>query len=111
MAESGAPGTQDFEAVAWQSLVAPAGTPPELVRKYADALAKVMAQPDLRARLEADGFEPVARPHVARAAGRLHPQRDRPLGQGDPGVGRHASTEAPAGPVQGPPDGARRPII
>jgi tripartite-type tricarboxylate transporter receptor subunit TctC len=62
VAESGAAGTKDFEAVAWQSLVAPAGTPPELVRKYADALAKVMAQKDLRARLEADGFEPVATP-------------------------------------------------
>lgn len=62
IAESGAAGTKDFEAVAWQSLVAPAGTPPELVRKDADALARVMAQKDLRARLEADGFEPVATP-------------------------------------------------
>jgi len=62
VAESGAAGTRDFEAVAWQSLVAPAGTPPELVRKYSDALAKVMLQKDLRARLEADGFEPVAAP-------------------------------------------------
>lgn len=62
VAESGAAGTRNFEAVAWQSLVAPAGTPRELVNKYADALAKVMAQPDLRAKLEAEGFEPVARP-------------------------------------------------
>jgi tripartite-type tricarboxylate transporter receptor subunit TctC len=62
VAESGAAGTRDFEAVAWQSLVAPAGTPPELVRRYSDALAKVMVQKDLRARLEADGFEPVTTP-------------------------------------------------
>jgi tripartite-type tricarboxylate transporter receptor subunit TctC len=58
IAESGAAGTRDFEAVAWQSLVAPAGTPPELIKRYSDALAKVMAQPELRARLEQDGFEP-----------------------------------------------------
>jgi tripartite-type tricarboxylate transporter receptor subunit TctC len=60
IAESGVPGTRNFEAVAWQSLVAPAGTPRELVQKYADALDKVMAQPDLRARLAAEGFEPAA---------------------------------------------------
>ncbi|TFZ00578.1 tripartite tricarboxylate transporter substrate binding protein [Ramlibacter henchirensis] len=58
IAESGAPGTKDFEAVAWQSLVAPAGTPRELVDRYAQALAKVMNQPELRARFSADGFEP-----------------------------------------------------
>ncbi|MFL6693238.1 MAG: Bug family tripartite tricarboxylate transporter substrate binding protein [Ramlibacter sp.] len=62
VAESGAAGTRDFEAVAWQSLVAPAGTPADVVRRDADALARVMAQKDLRARLEADGFEPVATP-------------------------------------------------
>ena len=61
VAESGIPGTQGFEGVAWQSLVAPAGTPKELVNRYSDALAKVMAQPEVRAKLEQDGFEPVAR--------------------------------------------------
>jgi tripartite-type tricarboxylate transporter receptor subunit TctC len=61
VAESGVPGTQGFEAVAWQSLVAPAGTPKDTVNRYADALAKVMAQPALRKKLEQDGFEPVSR--------------------------------------------------
>jgi tripartite-type tricarboxylate transporter receptor subunit TctC len=60
VAESGAAGTRGFEAVAWQSLVAPAGTPRELVGKYAAAMAKVMAQPALRTKLEAEGFEPAA---------------------------------------------------
>jgi len=60
VAESGAPGTRNFEAVAWQSLVAPAGTPRELVQKYAEALGKVMAQPELRLKLESEGFEPTA---------------------------------------------------
>jgi tripartite-type tricarboxylate transporter receptor subunit TctC len=58
VAESGAAGTRGFEAVAWQSLVAPAGTPRDLVERYSQALAKVMAQPELRAKLEQDGFEP-----------------------------------------------------
>ena len=61
VAESGVPGTQGFEAVAWQSLVAPAGTQKDIVNRYADALAKVMAQPALRKKLEQDGFEPVSR--------------------------------------------------
>jgi tripartite-type tricarboxylate transporter receptor subunit TctC len=60
IAESGAPGTKGFEAVAWQSLVAPAGTPRELVQKYADALNKVIARPELRARMETEGLEPAA---------------------------------------------------
>jgi tripartite-type tricarboxylate transporter receptor subunit TctC len=61
VAESGAAGTRGFEAVAWQSLVAPANTPRALVNRYADALAQVMAQPALRAKLEADGFEPTGK--------------------------------------------------
>ena len=62
VAESGAAGTKDFEAVAWQSLVAPAGTPPDVIRKDADALAKVIAQKDVRARLESEGVEAAATP-------------------------------------------------
>jgi tripartite-type tricarboxylate transporter receptor subunit TctC len=58
VAESGTAGTSGFEAVAWQSLVAPAGTPRELINRYSEALAKVMAQRELREKLEADGFEP-----------------------------------------------------
>ena len=58
IAESGAPGTAGFQAVAWQSLVAPAATPPDTITRYADALAKVMNQRDVRARLAADGLEP-----------------------------------------------------
>lgn len=58
VAESGAAGTRGFEAVAWQSVVAPAGTPKEVVHKLAAALDKVIAQRDLRARLESEGFEP-----------------------------------------------------
>jgi tripartite-type tricarboxylate transporter receptor subunit TctC len=58
IAESGAPGTKEFQAVAWQSLVAPAGTSATIVAKYAEALSKVLNMRELRARLAADGIEP-----------------------------------------------------
>lgn len=58
IAESAAPGTKGFQAVAWQCVVAPAGTPAATVAKYAEALAQVMNRRELRARLLADGFEP-----------------------------------------------------
>ncbi|HUI97534.1 MAG TPA: tripartite tricarboxylate transporter substrate binding protein [Xanthobacteraceae bacterium] len=42
----------------WQSIVAPAGTPPVTVARLAAALGKVMAMPDTRERLLAAGVEP-----------------------------------------------------
>jgi len=58
VAESGAAGTASFKGTAWQSLVAPAATPADLLARYADALNKVMGQAELRARLSGEGFEP-----------------------------------------------------
>ena len=58
VAESRLPGTADFEAVAWQSIVAPAGTPAPVVERLSQEIAKVIAQPALRQKLENDGFEP-----------------------------------------------------
>jgi tripartite-type tricarboxylate transporter receptor subunit TctC len=58
VAESGIAGTRDYEAVAWQALVAPAGTPPDRVQRAADALRSVLTRATLRERLEAEGFEP-----------------------------------------------------
>ncbi len=60
VAESGAPGTSGFEAVAWQSIVAPAGTPAQVVDRYSREIGRIMAEPALRERLERDGFEPGA---------------------------------------------------
>ncbi len=55
--ESGLPG---FEAVQWYGLLAPAGTPREIVDKvYRDASA-VLKMPDVRDRLTADGANVVA---------------------------------------------------
>ncbi|WP_198652694.1 Bug family tripartite tricarboxylate transporter substrate binding protein [Bordetella bronchiseptica] len=53
--ESQVPGTADYEAVAWQSLVAPPGTPAETVQAYNAALVKVLGEADVKARFEANG--------------------------------------------------------
>ncbi|MDR2239717.1 MAG: tripartite tricarboxylate transporter substrate binding protein [Zoogloeaceae bacterium] len=58
IAESKAPGTASFEAVAWQGLVAPAGTPAAMIEQYNKTLNAVLAQPDFRKRLESEGVEP-----------------------------------------------------
>jgi tripartite-type tricarboxylate transporter receptor subunit TctC len=56
IAESGYPG---FDVTSWYSLVGQRGMPRELVQKiYTDAAA-VLAQPDIRAKFEAQGVEPV----------------------------------------------------
>ena len=56
IAEAGFPG---YEAGAWQGLVAPAGTPPDVVRRLNEALVRVMEMPDVRERLIGAGLEPV----------------------------------------------------
>ena len=56
IAEAGFPG---YEAGAWQGLGAPAGTPPDIVRRLNEALVRVMDIPDVRERLIGAGLEPV----------------------------------------------------
>jgi tripartite-type tricarboxylate transporter receptor subunit TctC len=53
VAESGLPG---YEAIAWNGLLAPAGTPPEVVARLSAELRKALAAPDVKDRFEAQGF-------------------------------------------------------
>ena len=55
IAESGYPG---FDVSTWYGIVAPAGTPPEVVRKLNAEIAKVLEQPDIRQRFAQLGTEP-----------------------------------------------------
>ena len=55
VAESGVPG---FEIATWESIQAPAGTPPEVIAKLNAALKEVLAAKDLRDKLVALGMEP-----------------------------------------------------
>lgn len=54
ISESGYPG---FDAVAWHGILAPAKTPPEIVKKLNQAIAKALQDPDIRKRFSKDGLE------------------------------------------------------
>ena len=56
MAESGFP---DFEAVPWFGLLAPAGTPKDVLDKLHAQTAKTLASPDVRKKFDELGLEPV----------------------------------------------------
>lgn len=56
VAESGVPG---YESVAWFGVLAPAGTPPALVKKLNAEIVKVLKSPDVAQRLASQGAEPV----------------------------------------------------
>ena len=56
MAESGFPG---FEAVPWFGLLAPAGTPKDVVDKLHGETVKALAMPEIRRKFDELGLEPV----------------------------------------------------
>ena len=56
IAESGVPG---YESSSWYGILAPAGTPAEVVKRLNAALVKVITQPAFRDALAREGAEPV----------------------------------------------------
>jgi tripartite-type tricarboxylate transporter receptor subunit TctC len=56
VAESGVPG---YEVAVWFGLVAPAGTPREIVQKLNAEAMRILAMPDVRERFLSQGVEPV----------------------------------------------------
>lgn len=56
VAEAGVPG---YEVMVWFGLVAPAGTPREIVNKLNAEVLKILAMPDVRERFLAQGVEPM----------------------------------------------------
>ena len=56
MAELGFPG---FDASSWFGMVAPAGTPPELVRKISADTASILKRPDIERQMVDQGADPV----------------------------------------------------
>ncbi len=64
LAESGFAG---FEAPAWWAVLAPAKTPPDILKRMNEELNKVLKQPDLAKRLDAQGIDVVGgTPEAAR---------------------------------------------
>ena len=56
VAESGVPGLQGYEAIAWNGLLAPAGTPPEVVARLNAELKKALTLPEVKDKFAAQGF-------------------------------------------------------
>jgi tripartite-type tricarboxylate transporter receptor subunit TctC len=53
-----AAGVAGFEAVSWYALMAPGGTPKEVIAKIQGDVAKVLQMPDVREKLEQMGADP-----------------------------------------------------
>jgi tripartite-type tricarboxylate transporter receptor subunit TctC len=56
LAESGLPG---FEVGSWQGVFAPAGTPPDVVKRLNSEIVKILNMPDVKEKLGGLGAEPV----------------------------------------------------
>ena len=54
LAESGYPG---FDAPAWWAVLAPSKTPPEIVQRMNAEISKALRQPDVAAKLSAQGID------------------------------------------------------
>ena len=64
VAESGYPG---FEAPAWWAVLAPAKTPPDILKRMNDALNSVLKSPDIAKKLDAQGIDVIGgSPEVAK---------------------------------------------
>jgi len=52
-------GMRGFTDEAWYGLLAPKATPPEVMKRLSDAMKKIVADPDFRAKIEGVGARPV----------------------------------------------------
>ena len=53
-------GFADMDIALWTGILAPAGTPPAIIRRLQDEVARVLKLPDVRERIVALGIDPVA---------------------------------------------------
>jgi len=74
IAESGVPG---FDVGTWESIQAPAGTPPEAVSRLNAALREVTANAELRAKMVGLGFEPEGARSPAETAAFIRNERNK----------------------------------
>jgi tripartite-type tricarboxylate transporter receptor subunit TctC len=59
VAESGVPG---FDMALWSALFAPAGTPPAILKRLEEEVIRIVALPDVQAKMKTLGVEPVGTP-------------------------------------------------
>lgn len=58
VAESGLQGLANFEVLSWQAIFAPAGTPMPIVNRLHDEIERILAEPEMQAKLKGFGMEP-----------------------------------------------------
>ena len=73
-------GHPEFTARVWFGLLVKAGTPPDIVERLTAAAKAAHADPDVRSKLEAQGYEVDRRDRAA--ADDRHQDADRALGAG-----------------------------
>ncbi len=73
VAESGMPG---FLTGSWQGILAPAGTSPEILSKIHAEISRIIAAPDMKEKLLAQGADPLSTPPAEARTG-LIAERDR----------------------------------
>jgi len=52
-------GYPDFEISSWQAMFAPAGTPKEVIAKINAETSRMLAAPEVRARIKNEGADPI----------------------------------------------------
>src|SRR5262249_28665744 len=106
------------EITVWLGLVAPRGTPGEIIDKLQREVAKALVDPAIKAKADAPGLYPV--PHDARRVCGFHSQGSRPMGYRREGIGNeirltheHSGTGRPEGkqPRLGSADDLGRPRL
>ncbi len=74
-------GLSGFESVGWFGIVAPAGTPPDIVRQLNAAFVKALKDPAAVEKIRVLGAEPA--PSSPEAFSRVHSERKRKMGKAD----------------------------
>lgn len=60
VAESGLAGLANFEVLSWQAIFVPAGTPQPVVERLHTEIARILAEPEMQAKLKGFGMEPAS---------------------------------------------------
>ena len=70
-------GAPDFEAVSWHVLLAPAGTPPDVVAKLHSEMKRIMEAPDMQKKIAAIGLIPLEIASVDATRGYIKAEGDK----------------------------------
>ena len=55
-------GVQGYDVTSWNGMLAPAGTPADVVKRLNAEFNKIISEPEMRKRMIANGYEPIGGP-------------------------------------------------